>query len=121
MIEGLTTAAWGEDARFTANERKLIQPPFGRILQRMSPDDAGKFTALADPVLLGTGLLIWGMRIWTMQQRAVRPTPTPIRPSGPVIQGMPESEVRTAHEPGPNGTRATANVPEHIVNEWGSI
>lgn len=115
------SAAWGDEARFTSKERAMIQPPLGRILSRMTPEDGAKFTAFADPVFLGAGLLIWGVRVWTLQQRAVRPTPQTGRPSGPVVQGIPENEMRTEHAPASPTGNGSANVNPQIASEWGNI
>lgn len=124
LAEGMFTAAWGDEARFTPSERRMIGEPLDRIMKRMDPGDAARFAAFSDPVFLGAGLLIWGMRIWTMQQRADRQNPgsTQTRHTGPVVQGMPADQIVTNHEPtGESGTNGSANVAPHIAAEWGSI
>lgn len=130
LAQGMFTAAWGPDAAFTAKERELIQPPLARLMQRLSPEDGARFSAMADPVFLAAGLLIWGMRIWTMQQKAVKPAPaTASRPTGPVVQGMPSTEsmvghsadqIVTTHEPA-SERNGTATVHPDIAANWGTI
>lgn len=66
LVEGMVVPAIGEKAKFRPDERKLIEPSLGRIMARMSPSAAGHFTALADPILLGTGLLLWGFRVFSV-------------------------------------------------------
>lgn len=77
MVQAMTVAQLGPDAAFTSQERGLIEPPLTRILARMSPSSAKMFSAVADPILLCTGLLMWGTRVFAKQ---VPPLRQPIRP-----------------------------------------
>lgn len=77
LVETVAARELGEHARFTPDERKLIEPSMARILDRMTPDVAAKVSALADPLMLGTGLLIWGVRVYGHGAPARPPAPTP--------------------------------------------
>lgn len=127
LAEGMFAAAWGPEGRFTPKERAIIEPPLGRIIARMSPGDAAKFASFADPIFLASGLLIYGMRIWTVQQSRVpnrQGEPGPPDRSVPVVQGVPVSGPVPGqqHQPAEhkdvaaNGTDKAA-----IAAEWGRL
>lgn len=112
IVEGMTVPQLGEHARFQPDERRLIEPSLANILERMTPDSAKMFSAFADPIMLGTGILIWATRVWGANQRAAmnarRPAPTLLRqepaaavviptspppPAGP-MDGQPDDAIR---------------------------
>ena len=79
LVESLAVQNLGEDVRLTTAERNLIEPPLGRIMARMSPQGAAAFAAFADPVLLLTGLFMWGGRLMAAREaRKERPVQQPI-------------------------------------------
>jgi hypothetical protein len=117
LVEALTVAQYGERARFEIAERRLIEPSLGRILARMTPDSAKVFGAIADPVLLATGLLIWGVRVFSGGNQQPGRPPTPIRP----VEGQPRNQppMEAADPVGP-GANESASAPGEIFSAWSS-
>ena len=62
LFESAAVANLGEVARFTTEEKKLIEPALSRMLQRLPAAAAGAVSAWLDPLFLATGLLYWGGR-----------------------------------------------------------
>lgn len=126
LAEGMFAAAWGPEGRFTPKERAIIEPPLGRIISRMSPGDAAKFASFADPIFLASGLLIYGMRVWTVQQQRVKSTPQPSGPRAdvPVVQGVPVAGSVPGQEHQPDEHKSVNGIGTDkaaIASEWGRL
>ena len=98
-LDGMAQAVVDPEAGLTAQERDLIEPPLGRILDRLSPEMAEKIAILGDPVLLAFGLGLWSLRLIRLQQ-AKKPErkaePAPIMAEG---NGNGNTEVISDKEP----------------------
>lgn len=77
ICEGFMVPQLGDAARFAPNERQLIEPSLANILARMAPEQAAKFSAVADPLMLGTGLLMWALRVFNRPAAPPQPTGRP--------------------------------------------
>lgn len=122
MIDAITANNLGPDAKFSAEERKLIEPSLKRMLSRMTPASAKVFGSIADPVLLCTGLAMWGARVF-----GARPRPaTAGQPSQPQQGQQAPFQMRQQPVPAaPAAPAATAQVPDRetltAVNEIATI
>lgn len=86
LAEGGLQLAVGERAKMSATERMFIEPPLGRLMGRLNERSAARVSALTDPLMLGIGLLMYGMRLFGAAPAAPtapsRPNPAP-NPSQP--------------------------------------
>lgn len=114
IVDAMTSAQLGDRAKFNARERGLIEPSLTRIVARMTPDAAAKFSQLADPLMLATGLLLWGVRVFggDRSSEGTRP-PTPLRP-----QPVPREAPAEPRVPGPIDPGGVAPPPDHLADVW---
>jgi hypothetical protein len=83
IMQAAAMVAVGPHATLTADERKMIVPPGGRIFARMSPEAASKLASVSDPLLLAVGMGFWLLRISRTGPRAAPSPPPPPTPAAP--------------------------------------
>jgi hypothetical protein len=54
----------GPGARMDDEERKMIEEPMERIMERLDPGTSAMLEKWTDPVLLAFGFVTWGVRVW---------------------------------------------------------
>jgi hypothetical protein len=81
MVETFACASFGEQARFSAAERFLIEPSLSRLIERYG-NLADRYAGLIDPLMLGAGALIYGLRMVRLAAEKTLPEQeTPVQPS----------------------------------------
>jgi hypothetical protein len=56
----------------TADEHAMIDEPLARILARLAPETTELIDRWTDPLLLATGLVMWGARVFFELSRQAR-------------------------------------------------
>lgn len=112
----------GAEGAMNSTEIELIQPAVQRIMTRMSPAAAAKFGAWSDPILLATGLAIWGSRVFGVVQarnaheRAVAAQQAADAAASVQVQHTVNPEpVRGAEGPAAPGTNGHAPLPDYAA------
>jgi hypothetical protein len=83
MIETFACASFGEEARFSEAERFLIEPSLARLIERYGKF-ADRYAGLIDPLMLGAGALIYGLRLARLAGETVQNSPAePAEPNAP--------------------------------------
>lgn len=94
MLDGVVCQFYGQNAAMNENERGMIEPALGRILARMPTKYGKQVQELADPVMLGLGLVMWFVRV---QAEHPKPRPTFTAEQAAAVNGV-QSDLR------PNGS-----------------
>lgn len=128
MVEAIVVARMGDEAKFTKDERAMIETGAAEILQKISPKSVQTLTAFSSPIMLGTGVFMYVMRVSSLnarksvqQDRATTRRETPeertrrINTNGVVLPGVPETRART------NFTPANGTVPDEPKDGTGII
>lgn len=63
LLNGLANLLYGSGAQMTSAEKKLIQEPLERVLQRFDIVKSGVMGQWVDPIMLVMGLAAWGSRL----------------------------------------------------------
>jgi len=127
-VEGMAVPQIGPHARFEPDERKLIEEPLERMLGKLTPRTVKMVGAFADPIMLGTGLMIWASRVFSVQRPAPapRPVPTPrygpdgptlLRPS-PVQPTMQQDVQPPQAADSPPAAQPDGIVPDDLAEAW---
>lgn len=116
MVEAIVVARMGEEAKFTKDERAMIETGAAEILQKISPKSVQTLTAFSSPIMLGTGVFMYVMRVSSLNaresvqhDRATTRRETPeertrrVNHNGVVLPGVPETRARVGFTPA-NGT-----------------
>jgi len=90
ILEGAAMVGFGETARMSASEKKMIIEPMSRIMGRLDPGINDALQKWTDPILLVFGFATWGLRLYAIAQEknegdeppSKRP-PSDVKPMGP--------------------------------------
>lgn len=90
IVDGMIQTLLYPECAMTADERAMIEPPLYRILERLDPGLSSTMEKFTDPVMLGMGLVMWGLRIFQVvsDKNAEKPRPQPqkAQPTKPVME-----------------------------------
>lgn len=112
IINGAAVMAFGEDARMTAAEQKMILEPLSRMMARVDPAVNDALQKWTDPILILFGIATWGLRLYAIQKdREDDNGPGPKTPPKVVI---PPSNGNGVRESAPTG-----EAPEEIWQHTG--
>lgn len=108
--------ALGAECQLTPDEHAMIDEPLARIMARLSPEVTEAVDKWTDPVLLATGLIMWGARIvMVIQRREAESKPRPGLTSS--AQPLPsQAQQETLNPFGGNGE---GNVPVQFAELLG--
>jgi hypothetical protein len=122
MIESVMVARVGEAAKFTKEERSMIETGAAECLAKISPKSVKTITAFSAPVMLGTGIFMYAMRISSVSAVKSARNAEPLRPdnlrrerpntprNGPVPVGVvAETQPRTVFVPSGPTTNGASN------------
>ncbi len=140
MIDAIMVARLGPEAKFTKEERDMIETSMIKMLARMSPKSVKTLTSVSDPMMLLGGLIAYAMRLSSLSAKKARqdaatapvqlrretPATATFRPSpGPVpgavrangVPTVPAQPVATANGTGPRD--GLGKVDDSLAASWG--
>lgn len=93
VLDGAVSMSLGDECKMTEAERRTMEKPLQRIIERLDPETNEAVSQYADPILLILGLFAWGVRIWRVTSARDDGDDHPRRDYEPPVEPVPPDDI----------------------------